>query len=188
MDLETRFSEVKAQFFPTWDIEGEWRVTHDLAGLRIAGLCDPENRLIRVLDAGNDVQRDHLIIHEICHAISTPEHGEEWIEKMLEAREVALSLNRLDLAQEILMEVEDYEADSEDEVEEQYEIRVRDLVFEEEFASFEEVLRILQDEFGGDAASFPKAKKTFDTCWKQIRFDREQQEKIRKAQAARAEK
>lgn len=100
--------DIRRDYFPKWDRQGEWRMRLSSVGAE-HGRCYPEKKLItiaRVLD-GKD-ERDALMIHEICHAVTSGSHGEPWLRRMEKAVSHAQTLGRDQLAELLQKQVAEY--------------------------------------------------------------------------------
>ena len=103
------FRKVKALFFPTWDRQNLWRIstTSNRTG---HGYGDQERRVIEIMIPPSEPdERDTLLIHEACHAVSRGSHGKEWRTRMKRAAEKAEQLGRDRLAKLLRTEVVNYQ-------------------------------------------------------------------------------
>ena len=103
--LNKYFEFVRKVFFPRWDKDHQWgvkRVWH----LPAQGRCDRASKNILLKDQpSQEDELCYLLIHEICHAVSSPYHGRHWQERMIKARDKASKIGRGELAKMIDEEV-----------------------------------------------------------------------------------
>ena len=96
--LQEAFQYVCKTFFPRWKAQG-WTAKLDLS-IGAFGYCDSESKRIKV--GGVPPQDDilhQILIEEICHAVTTGAHGEQWQTRMEKAAQKAQEIGREDLAQ-----------------------------------------------------------------------------------------
>lgn len=88
--LKNLFSEIRTTYFPRWDKEWQLSIKSNLPS---QGKCDNEHKRI-IFQSANYSRRflEELIIHEICHAIAYPGHGNEWQQRMMQAARKARSI------------------------------------------------------------------------------------------------
>ena len=106
VQITKHLREVKALFFPRWDRQNLWRV--NTRSRRTGhGYCDQERRVVEIMDPAPDEpdERDMLLIHEVCHAVTRGSHGNEWQSRMKRAAERAEELGRDRLAKLLCTEV-----------------------------------------------------------------------------------
>ena len=105
--LTKLFALAREQYFPRWDSKNEWRI---VAGQRKnskgeTGYCSTKERRIYIDPFGIRYMPDDgllaLIIHEICHDLTTAYHKERWVIRMEKAAKKAELLNKLELARQI---------------------------------------------------------------------------------------
>lgn len=103
--LNKSFGFVRKVFFPRWDRDHRWgvkRVWH----LPAQGRCDRASKNILLKDQpSQEDELYYLLIHEICHAISSPYHGRRWQERMIKASDKAGKIGRRELAKMLDEEV-----------------------------------------------------------------------------------
>jgi hypothetical protein len=103
--LNKSFGFVRKVFFPRWDRDQRWgvkRVWH----LPAQGRCDRASKNILLKDQpSQEDELCYLLIHEICHAVSSPYHGRRWQDRMTKASDKASKINRRELAKMIDEEV-----------------------------------------------------------------------------------
>jgi hypothetical protein len=103
--LNNSFGFVRKVFFPGWDRDHRWRVKR-VWHLPAHGRCDRASKNILLKDQlSQEDELYYLLIHEICHAISSPYHGRRWQERMMKASEKASKIGRRELAKMLDEEV-----------------------------------------------------------------------------------
>lgn len=103
--MKRHFHEIKRLFFPRWDRHNEWKV-RTTSARKCHGHCDRERKVIEIVARQSDLDdQDHLLIHEICHAVTRGFHGREWQRRMEKAAETAYELGRTRLASLLREEV-----------------------------------------------------------------------------------
>lgn len=107
-NVRHEFRAIKSLFFPRWDRANRWRIsTRSRRGVH--GYCDRIRKVIEVAVAPSDPdERDLLLIHEICHAVTSGSHGKAWQARMGRAAERAGSFGRDRLAHRLREEVAAY--------------------------------------------------------------------------------
>lgn len=108
--LSDVFASIRAEYFPRWDRQRTWRAKSS-ASLYANGQCHPERQLIVLRP---DVEWDSaymrkLLIHEICHAVTSPAHGGPWQRRMMKAAECAESRGDRELSHLLQDEVAGYQ-------------------------------------------------------------------------------
>ena len=104
--IDHSFRRVRRDFFPRWDVAGVWGVRYDATEPRDAR-CYVRERLIRFSRVDPDLDaRDSLVIHEICHAVTTGDHLDRWVGRMKRAAARADHLGRPRLARHIREDAE----------------------------------------------------------------------------------
>ncbi len=90
------------EFFPKWDRRREWMVAPSgVQGSR----CHRETKTILVEDVAGE-ELEHILIHEICHAVTTTAHGATWRRRVQKAAEQAERNGRVGLAHRIREDIE----------------------------------------------------------------------------------
>lgn len=103
--MKRHFHEIKRLFFPRWDRQSVWRL-RTTSTRKCQGHCDRERKVIEIVARHIDPDdQDHLLIHEICHAVTKGFHGREWQSRMEKAAERADELGRTRLAKLLREEV-----------------------------------------------------------------------------------
>ncbi len=103
--LVEAFQYVRETFFPKWRKGADWKVKED-PGLPYYGRCDDSRRTIFVQSTLEEDDRLHLIlIHEICHAITSEPHTKKWRDRFHFAGDTAKKIGRQKLAKLIYDEV-----------------------------------------------------------------------------------
>ncbi|MGC9323354.1 MAG: hypothetical protein ACP5G0_01270 [Desulfomonilia bacterium] len=108
MRLKNAFEYVRKIFFPSWDRDGKWIIR--LAPEQTAhGYCDAQSNTIFLRRVSEDRQRlIESIIHEVCHATSSPTHGRRWRFCMFKAAAVAETIGEIVLSNLLKVEVSIY--------------------------------------------------------------------------------
>jgi hypothetical protein len=95
--LNKSFEFVRKVFFPRWDRDSRWRIKR-VWHLPAQGRCDRTSRNILIKAPPPREDELHcLLIHEICHAVSSPYHGGRWQKRMMKASDQASRIGRADL-------------------------------------------------------------------------------------------
>lgn len=109
--LKDSFEFVRKDFFPKWDKKKDWLVKKfvELAegaeGLQ--GICERKDKTILITYLPhNENSLYWILIHEICHAISTDLHGRKWRNRMVRASETAKRKGNKQLSRMILYDLE----------------------------------------------------------------------------------
>lgn len=103
--MKQHFHEIKRLFFPRWDRQNEWKL-RTTSARKCQGHCDRERKVIEIVARHSDPDdQDHLLIHEICHAVTRGFHGRAWQRRMEKAAERADELGRTRLASLLREEV-----------------------------------------------------------------------------------
>jgi hypothetical protein len=102
--LQLSWWQVRRDFFPRWYRGSAWQVRHGTPEVVCAGYHDHARPVITVADISpNADQRDRLLIHAICHAVTAGGcHGEPWRRRMCQAAERARALGREILAEMLI--------------------------------------------------------------------------------------
>lgn len=116
MQIEKLFETIRKTYYPNWDAGGEWTVkllpSRD-PSLRFAqGRCDDEAKTILINEyqtACTDSEKvELLLIHEIAHAVTQPNHRIAWRNQMESVAEVAEGIGRKRLAELIRQQIREY--------------------------------------------------------------------------------
>ena len=103
--MKRHFHEIKRLYFPRWDRKNEWKL-RTTSERKCHGHCDRERKVIEIVARHSDPDdQDHLLIHEICHAVTKGFHGRGWQCRMEMAAERADELGRTRLSKLIREEV-----------------------------------------------------------------------------------
>lgn len=113
--LQEEFEYVRKTFFPRWDRKREWKIqfVEELSGdPDLVAWSSLSTKTITILRSKCPVG-DHLravLIHEICHAISSRAsqplgHGKYWCDRMQDAVETASRLRLIGVAKEIARDI-----------------------------------------------------------------------------------
>jgi hypothetical protein len=167
--LKKSFEFVRTAFFPRWDKNREWgikRVWH----LPAHGKCDrlSKNILLKELSQEED-ELHYILIHEICHASSSPYHGKCWQERMIKASERAERLGFKELSKLIDEEAKTYRQIPKNIHREAYDF-IYDTVTAYPYIKFENMIVHVAKEYG----MYPKEfKRRFKRCKKIFRQAKE---------------
>jgi hypothetical protein len=160
--LKTSFEFVRTFFFPRWDKNQEWdikRVWH----LPAQGKCDRVSKNILIKEISSEEDELHcIVIHEICHASSSPYHGRRWQERMTKASEKAGKIGFIKLSKLIDEEVKRYRQIPKNLNREAYDV-IYDTVTTYPYIKFEKMIGRVAKEYGMYPREF---KKRFKRCRK----------------------
>jgi hypothetical protein len=108
--LQRAFRDVRRIFFPRWDPKGQWAVkkvrhlpisapviactNHSLKTIFINYLSNNKNNLYSIL------------IHEICHAITSGQHNKRWEKRMMRSADKARKISNMQLSKMIFKDLE----------------------------------------------------------------------------------
>src|SRR5262249_46996395 len=100
------FKRVARDYFPRWHAWPRWRITtHPRRSSQ--GFCDDVRKVIEIRVARDDADEfDAVMIHEICHAVTSGDHGKAWQHRMLQAADRAEKLGRPRLAKLLRDQIE----------------------------------------------------------------------------------
>lgn len=103
------FQTIKRRLFPKWDQGEEW-VFERLDDLNGAdGQCNIEEKKIQISAAAEStLDAELIVVHEICHAVTTGYHGNSWLKRMEKAALRACKLEMHELAEAIRLEIREY--------------------------------------------------------------------------------
>ncbi len=94
------FALARKEYFPRWDSAQEWEIVAQR--YKGTGYCSSKEKRLYINPNGVKDMRDGgllaLIIHEICHDVTTAYHTERWVERMEKAAKKAESLDQSQLA------------------------------------------------------------------------------------------
>ena len=164
--FQRAFDQVRSDFFPRWDRDGKWRLelgtysdsTHEY------GYCVPQAKTIWVNpDAtipGMSTGPEWMLIHEICHAVTSGSHGESWKRRMRRAATRARELGNVVLAENLERNVAMYEDAPDIRARDVYSM-IDDLLMQLPDASYEMVVTLL----GMDLAVRPEE---LERCYKRL--------------------
>jgi len=108
--LQRAFRDVRRNCFPRWDPKGQWAVkkvrhlpisapviaytNHSLKTIFINYLSNNKNNLYSIL------------IHEICHAITSGQHNKRWEKRMKRSADQARKVGNIQLSKMIFKDLE----------------------------------------------------------------------------------
>lgn len=158
------WQDIRREVFPKWDQQGEWWMRLSSVGAE-HGRCYPDKKLITiawVLD-GKD-ERDALMIHEICHAVTSGSHGEPWLRRMEKAAAHAQALDRRQLAELLETQITEYREAGPSSVNEVYS-ELSDAVFDAPHVSYSDFRKHFAYQYAMSIAEFdeyfPRAIKVY---------------------------
>lgn len=189
--LEATFREVCRVYFPRWRDSGNWRIVEgmDAPECGAQGKCDEANKIIYIncppsFTIGDTVQDwEQVIIHEVCHALTSGSHGPPWLRRIGKAASDAERKGFSDLAERLDQEAEDYR--KEPVVGRSYiyaEVEEKALEADQE-PTFEEMVLYLCREFGlnrKELANYKWLEKVFNTAINNRRRERRMKNEARK--------
>ena len=105
--LKISFELVKKQFFPRWDRKNEWTISKgEPPAPGAQGYCERATKTITIRDLPHDQNNLYfLLIHEVCHVLSTDSHGWRWKDRMLMASRMAKKKGNVQLSRMILFDL-----------------------------------------------------------------------------------
>jgi hypothetical protein len=160
--LKTSFEYVRTSYFPRWDKHQKWgikRVWH----LPAQGKCDRISKNILIKEISPEEGELHcILIHEICHASSSPYHGRRWQERMTKASERAEKTGHIKLSKLIDEEVKRYRQIPKNLNREAYDF-IYDTVTAYPYIKFDKMVARVAKEYGMYPREF---KRRFKRCRK----------------------
>jgi len=100
--LQQAFRYVQDNIFPKWDFKGQWsvkKVKHLPISAPVIAYTNHSLKTIFVNHLPNNKNSLYcLLIHEICHAITSGQHNKRWGEKMTKSADKAATMNNIQLA------------------------------------------------------------------------------------------
>ena len=141
--LNDEFHLLRRELFPRWRSGECWEARYGYRSPETQedGYCDKERRCIWIMPSAKrlaKVERERILVHEMCHAVAGLGHGERWQRRMRAAAEQAMKLGWSRLGELLVDETESY-ADVEDVSPEQIYRSIEDAVIDG--AKPEQVLR-----------------------------------------------
>lgn len=105
--LKDSFEFVRKEFFPRWDNKKEWLVKEVNAKESFQGRCERARKTLVIRNLPHNLNSLYfLLIHEICHAVSTDSHGRRWKNRMSRVSELAQKKGNSQLSKMILYDLE----------------------------------------------------------------------------------
>jgi len=105
-NLRRAFKDVRKNFFPRWDRKGQWtvkKVKHLPISAPTIAYCNHFLKTIFVNYLPNNKNSlFSLLIHEICHAITSGQHKKRWEIRMLKAADKAQKMGNMQLFKMVL--------------------------------------------------------------------------------------
>jgi hypothetical protein len=159
---ENEFERIRRMFYPRWDLKRAWKIK---VGFRVKGcdpnhcFCDKDNLTIwispNVAKGKGPYSLAYVLVHEICHAITTGEHKKLFFDRMRRNLEIAIRLGETEIADEI--NKFEFELPSENISTPDYVYwAVRSMVSDAPRASFQRVVSDLASERGLNKEEFLK--------------------------------
>ncbi len=175
--LKKTFYAIRKQYFPRWDKNNLWSVIIKGRGIN-QGYCDLDNKRIEInLHLANE-DLEFILIHEICHAIASCYHGNNWSRRMLQAAEKAERYNNHDLALLIRKDVSCYKGEPPIRARDIYQ-RLEDIVMDCPKESYKNILKYLMSEHGfNNVKGFQKRYKKLQTVYNNAKNYQMSREKI----------
>jgi hypothetical protein len=170
-DLTAAWIAVRRQLFPRWDRPGKWRIRLSKNIGEAQGYCDKERKRVILSSVPEDSdERDLIIIHEICHALSRSNgHGSTWQGRMVKTRERVKQIGRARLVELLDYEVQGYDDDkAEDVTDEDIYDSIRDVLGYGPTLSFERVIfQVAWRHLAGMSVrefvrKYPKSRKVYE--------------------------
>lgn len=105
--LNDTYKRVCKTFFPRFDRRNEWIVKYSnkIPG---QGLCDKDNKIITIEGNKSEIELQLILIHEICHAVASVDHGKKWLNRVLKAKEMATTTGQSELSKRLKDEIQMY--------------------------------------------------------------------------------
>jgi hypothetical protein len=119
--LHATFRALCRDFFPRWRDSASWTIMEDSHGSWVdtqgntqttteQGYCDGTTKTIYVNNGWKDrAECRLLIIHEICHAVTSGGHGKRFCTRLRQAAQRASALGDMTLSAQLLEEADGYE-------------------------------------------------------------------------------
>ncbi len=100
--LRRAFRDVRKIYFPRWDLRGQWavkKVRHLPVSAPVIAYTNHSLKTIFVnyLPKSKDILYS-LLIHEICHAITSGQHHKRWEKRMMKSADKATKMDNIQLA------------------------------------------------------------------------------------------
>jgi uncharacterized membrane protein YkvA (DUF1232 family) len=97
--LADAFTDIRETFFPLWDKKKEW-VIKEAQDPPFDGCAIPMTKSILIhADFIESKDLYGVIIHEICHALSSSSHGKRWLQQMHDTAQLARKHGKIQLAE-----------------------------------------------------------------------------------------
>ena len=106
--LKEAYEYVCNTFFPRFDRQKEWIAKYS-SKIPGQGLCDRNNKIIFVERIISDIELLLILIHEICHAVTSNDHGRKWQNRLLKAAELAAKIGQKELSKILKDEIKMYQ-------------------------------------------------------------------------------
>ncbi len=100
--LRRAFRDVRKIYFPRWDLRGQWtvkKVKHLPISAPVIAHTNHSLKTIFVNYLPNNKNSLYcLLIHEICHAITSGQHNKRWEKRMMKSADKATKMDNIQLA------------------------------------------------------------------------------------------
>ena len=166
-ELQLEFRRIHKLYFPDWEDGSNWQIC-EYGG---KGFCDRRSMIIKVGDPSEIYSLPVLIIHEVAHAVTTDEHGDEWFRRMRKVEMRAAEVGDHQLANELQSHIawvaspEAYNVAPEEVYAE-----IGAAVLDDPTAPFEKIVGWLAESYGQDLHSFlqvfPQAREVYDQAYR----------------------
>lgn len=108
--LQRAFGDVRKIYFPRWDLRGQWavkKVRHLPVSAPVIAYTNHSLKTIFInyLPKSKD-NLYSLLIHEICHGITSGQHKKGWRNRILKAAGKARKIGNARLVKKILMDID----------------------------------------------------------------------------------
>jgi hypothetical protein len=172
------FKDVAKEFFPRWNHEG-WSVKQEYISDLMGGwgACSPRTKTILIekrLGCGHVTLIKSLLIHEICHAVTSGGHSTRFLNRLRKAERHAQSTGRIQLAEMIEWGAKDAEKISKLSAKMVYEA-ISNFVDNYPDSSFDECIITIAGSHGCDPLAiirkFKRCKEIFDKVQREIERD-----------------
>jgi hypothetical protein len=166
-ELDKEFQSIRKLYFTTWTDGSNWRIL-EYGG---NGYCDRESKTIKVGGSTENYSLPVLIIHEIAHAVTIDDHGDEWVQHMREAAVRAADLGDMQLARDLPKHIDWVTGpDAYDVPHEQVYAEIAAAASDQPEATFESVVGWVAQKYGQDLKTFleafPQARKYYDQSYR----------------------
>jgi len=103
--LQRAFRDVRRNFFPRWDPKGQWavkKVSHLPISAPVIAYTNHSLKTIFINYLPNNRNNLYsILIHEICHAITSGQHNKRWEKRMMKSADMARKISNMQLSKMI---------------------------------------------------------------------------------------